>query len=130
MTPTDQAALTYLAEFLKRNPQILKTAYGKNAEGNEMQEFQSYCENSSNWQMLGPRPPNEDDYFKGTSIGVYLEGSTPNEYVEPTNTVPAVKVAQMRYFAVLDEMSDCGFNLLEMKDGSFRVGQLADNWPE
>ena len=87
-------------------------------------------QNPSNWQMLGPRPPNEDDYCKGTSIGVYLEGSTPNEYLEPTNTVPAVKVAQMRYFAVLDEMSDCGFNLLEMKDGSFRVGQLADNWPE
>ena len=130
MTPTDQAALNHLTQFLKRNPQILLAAYGKHAEGNEMQEFQSYCENPSNWQMLGPRPPIEDDYFKGNSIGVYIEGVTPNQYVEPTNTVPASKVAFMRYFAVLDEMSDCGFNLLEIKDGGFRVGQLADNWPE
>ena len=130
MTPTDQAALIYLTEFLKRNPQILEVAYGEHAEGNEMQEFQSYCEDRSNWQMLGPRRVTIDDYFKGSSIGVYEEGVTPNAYVEPTGTVPGSKVALMRYFAVLEEMSDCGFNLLEMKDGSFRVGQLADNWPE
>jgi hypothetical protein len=80
--------------------------------------------------MWGPRKPTVDDKDDRGRIGVYDKGVTPNQYVEPTNTVPAKTVAFMRYFVDRDEMSDMGFNLLELKTGEFRVGMLADNWPE
>ncbi len=131
MTPTDQAALNYLTEFLKRNPQILEAAYGgEDSKPEEVEELQAYSEDPANWNMRGPRPPIMDDYFIKRAIGVYDEGVDPGPFAEATNTVSARKVALMRYFYHQDMLSDCGFNLLEMKDGSFRMGTLADNWPE
>lgn len=130
MTPTDQAALDYLTAFLKRNPQILQVAYGAHATEEEMQELIDHATNPASWDMWGPRKPTVDDKDDRGRIGVYDEGVTPNQYVEPTNTVPGKTVALMRYFVDRDEMSDMGFNLLELKTGEFRVGMLADNWPE
>ena len=125
MTPADQAALTCLTEFLRSNPQIIKTAYPSD-NPNEVSEFQTHAETASNWLMMGPRGPMPDDYFQGSNIGVYDHGVCPNRYCEPTAVVPAKAVAQMLYFYYNDEMSDLGFNVLEMKDGAFRVGRMAD----
>lgn len=130
MTPTDQAALDYLTAFLKRNPQILQVAYGAHATDEEMQELLDHATDPASWDMWGPRKPTVDDKDDRGRIGVYDEGVTPNQYVEPTNTVPGKTVALMRYFVDRNEMSDMGFNLLELKTGEFRVGMLADNWPE
>jgi len=131
MTSQDQAALVYLTGFLKRNPQILETAYGGiDSDVEEIKEIQAYSEDPANWEMFGPRPPIEDDYSRNGRMGVYDDGVEPNHYCEPTNSVPIEDVALMRYFRHLDETSDCGFNLLQLKTGEFRVGMLADNWPE
>ena len=130
MTLQDQAALEYLTAFLKRNPQILEMAYGEYGADEELAELQCAAEQPASWEMWGPRKPMSDDEFRRGQIGVYDEGVTPNQYAEPTNTVPRKTVALMRYFKHTDPESDMGFNLLELKTGEFRVGMLADNWPE
>jgi len=79
MTLRDQAALEYLTEFLKRNPQILEMAYGGIDSDEELAELQRAAEQPASWEMLGPRKPMSDDEFRRGQIGVYDDGVTPNQ---------------------------------------------------
>lgn len=72
----------------------------------------------------------DDEFPNKGCIGVYDEGVTPNRYLEATNSVPTHEIAMMRYFSYTDPMSDMGFNLLELADGTFRCGTLTDCWPD
>lgn len=129
MTTTDNAAKTYLMEFVARNPQILQVGFSPSPA--EMTELLSKTADPNNWEMWGPRRPTEDDEFPEEGyIGVYDEGVTPNPYLEATSRIPTKQVAMMRYFSYTDPMSDMGFNLLELSDGSFRCGTLTDCWPD
>lgn len=121
MNETDTQCLSTLVDFLTRNPQIIDTLYGDDPA------LQTYVQDPNNWKMGSSCKMKRDYCFPyDNKVGIYREGVAPNEYGEATGTIPYNKVKWMRYFRVLDQMSDLGMLVYELKDDTIVVGTHSD----
>ena len=121
MTDIDIKCLNHLVEFLTRNSQIVSTLYGPDAA------FQTYVQDPNHWKMGSSCKMTLDHCWPyDDRVGIYQEGATPNRYGEATATIPYKDVRWARYFYVLDEMSDLGMLVYELRDGTIVVGTHSD----
>lgn len=126
MNSTHADALVYLVNFVKHNPQILEALYGSDPDTAQLQQE---VQDAQAWALREHRKPMRDDCWpKKNQFGVFDPGVRTNSYGEPTGAVPYQQVAYIRYFRHVDQMSDLGFLVLEMQDGSHRLGSHVDTW--
>ena len=120
MTDIDLKCLDHLVSFLTGNPQIIKTLYGDPA-------LQTYVQDPNHWKMGSSCKMTPDHCFPYENrVGIYQDGATPNRYGEATATIPYKDVRWARYFYTLDEMSDLGMLVYELRDGTIVVGTHSD----
>jgi hypothetical protein len=140
MTVTTAQCKKFLTDFLRLNPEILKSLFGDDVLEQEVdntgKDYLTVVTNPGSWKREWKRkadPKTDPDFCwpdsTKQSMGYYKPGVRPNRFAEPTGTWPISDIAWVRWFTTKDEsLMDGGFFVLELENGQLLLGQHVDEW--